>query len=48
MSLYTPIRNPEKYDKVSQWLSEHFPFIAGGFLDVRKHVRSSQKPSPRR
>lgn len=30
MSLYTPIRNPEKYDKVSQWLSEHFPFIAGG------------------
>lgn len=30
MSLYTPIPNPEKYDKVSQWLSEHFPFIAGG------------------
>lgn len=30
MSLYTPIRNPEKYDKVSQWLGEHFPFIAGG------------------
>lgn len=30
MSLYAPIRNPEKYDKVSQWLGEHFPFIAGG------------------
>ena len=30
MSLYTPIPNPEKYDKVSQWLGEHFPFIAGG------------------